>query len=104
MEGKPYTDAMQEYVKYVSMQECVFGLERKIIQHRSLTPLYGSLFQCFLSAPGGLVLDPFAGSGVVHRMAIAEERNSICIELDPSMLSNYDSEQTSFDLKTGVSG
>lgn len=38
-----------------------------------------------LSAPGGTVLDPFAGSGVTARSAALHGRNSISIEKSPSV-------------------
>ena len=38
-----------------------------------------------LSPPGAVVLDFFAGSGVVARVAIEEGRHSICGDADPAL-------------------
>ena len=42
-------------------------------------------FVCLFAPPGGLVLDPFAGSGTTGAAAVLEGRRSIQIEQDPDM-------------------
>ena len=44
--------------------------------------------------PDGIVLDPFAGSGSVHKIAVEFKRSSISIEIDPSVLKIPDSTQS----------
>jgi hypothetical protein len=59
--------------------------ERQGVTHPTVKPLDLMAYLCRLVAPpGGIVLDPFMGSGTTIKAAVSEGFNAIGIERDPS--------------------
>jgi DNA modification methylase len=59
--------------------------ERQGVAHPTVKPLDLMAYLCRLVAPpGGIVLDPFMGSGTTIKAAVSEGFNAIGIERDPS--------------------
>jgi site-specific DNA-methyltransferase (adenine-specific) len=59
--------------------------ERQGVTHPTVKPLDLMAYLCRLvTPPGGIVLDPFMGSGTTIKAALSEGFNAIGIERDPA--------------------
>lgn len=59
------------------------------LSHKSAAPFPEALAEFFIRSfcpPGGIVLDPFCGSGTTPAVAVRTDRDYIAMDLDPNMV------------------